>query len=132
MSTRISLLAILVAAAVTAWLLYETTTRLGPWGKAGGQLLFLLGPYATLGILAWVGRSRRAMRRVLLGLTFLVSGFGVYGCLAVYDRFLQRDPATPGGSDWFLFGVAAVQWAVTIAVIAVVALLGLYRKYRAR
>ena len=76
------------------------------------QISIVLGPFAALGLLAWLIRSHPVKSLVLFAFTLALVCLAMFSYSVEYKHFLDRDPATPGGSNWMPFLLALAQWVV--------------------
>ncbi len=108
--------------------LLAMTKNIGPFAPAAIQLSVLTGPYVALIFLAGLLRSHRLISLVLLVFTLAFSCVGVFAYSVEYAHFLERDPATPRGSNWMPFLLAVGQWFIMLCLAAILVPWFLYLK----
>ena len=116
---KISFSLILIGISSTIFFLFAMTTNLGPLLPALVVLGLVLGPYLVMGILVWLVRSDHVKSVVLFLVVLALVGVGVYSYAMDYQRFLNRDPNDPGGSNWMPFLLAMGHWLITFCLAAV-------------
>jgi hypothetical protein len=103
----------LLAAAVEVILGCTSTARLTPVDTI--IVLFVIGPYCLLSVLAWWQRARTAVSWGLLAVTIALSAWGLY--LFGEDSYrYHTDPDYRVVQRMTAFMVPLVQWSVVLAV----------------
>ena len=104
-----SITILLVGFAGIAVYLFLRTENLGPLALAIVPLLFVLGPYFGLGMIAWYTRNQLWPSVITFLAVLLITATGLISYSVEYSNYLS-DPEVAKLSNMALFITAVLQW----------------------
>jgi len=111
MAPRLTIALCLLAAAVTAVL--GCTSTAGLSASDAGVILFVIGPYAALGLFAWWQRGKAGVSRALLAVTAALATLGLF-VFGMDSYRYHTEPQYRMVQRMAVFLVPLMQWAVVL------------------